>query len=160
MAQRITRTRDDREWPSRLIHSWCGWLRKTRPGATAVSREPWRTWGIISIRLLCATSCDATTTIRLHNGTITAQFLNAPPPRKQLAVTGGTGIYRNAGVYTQSVGSIGYTGEVAVDWSLTRELKIGIAGLRDARLNDVTIEHQVDRNVVQLRLAWERARFE
>ena len=70
------------------------------------------------------------------------------------------GIYRNAGVYTQSVGSIGYTGEVAVDWSLTRELKIGIAGLRDARLNDVTIEHQVDRNVVQLRLAWERARFE
>lgn len=70
------------------------------------------------------------------------------------------GIYRNAGVYSQSVGSIGYTGEAAVDWSLTKELKIGIAGLRDARLNDVTIEHQVDRNVVQLRLAWEKARFE
>jgi Allene oxide cyclase barrel like domain len=35
--------------------------------------------------------------VRLPEGTITAQFLNAPPPRKQLAVTGGTGIYRNVG---------------------------------------------------------------
>src|SRR6266705_3606087 len=40
---------------------------------------------------------NCTEVIRLHNGTITAQFLNAPPPRKHLAVTGGTGIYRNAG---------------------------------------------------------------
>jgi hypothetical protein len=70
------------------------------------------------------------------------------------------GLYRNAGVYTNSVGAIGYSGELAIDWSLTRELKIGIAGLRDARLNDVTIEHQVDRDVVQLRLTWEKARFE
>jgi len=40
---------------------------------------------------------NCTEVIRLQQGTITAQFLNAPPPRKQLAVTGGTGIYRNAG---------------------------------------------------------------
>jgi len=40
---------------------------------------------------------NCTEVIRLQKGTITAQFLNAPPPRKQLAVTGGTGIYRNAG---------------------------------------------------------------
>ena len=39
---------------------------------------------------------NCTEVIRLQQGTITAQFLNAPPPRKQLAVTGGTGIYRNA----------------------------------------------------------------
>ena len=35
-----------------------------------------------------------------------------------------------------------------------------VAGMRDARLNDVTIEHQVDRDVVQLRLTWEKARFD
>lgn len=38
---------------------------------------------------------NCTEVIRLAGGTITAQFLNAPPPRKQLAVTGGTGNYRN-----------------------------------------------------------------
>ena len=70
------------------------------------------------------------------------------------------GVYRNAGAYTQRIGAIGYSGELAVDWALTRELKIGVAGMRDARLNDVTIEHQVDRDVVQLRLTWEKARFE
>lgn len=40
---------------------------------------------------------NCTDVVRLRNGTITAQFLNGPPPRKQLAVTGGTGIYRNVG---------------------------------------------------------------
>ena len=38
-----------------------------------------------------------TQVIRLPDGTITAQFLNGPPAEKQLAVTGGTGAYRNAG---------------------------------------------------------------
>jgi len=33
-------------------------------------------------------------TIRLAGGTITAQFLNSPPPLKQLAITGGSGSYR------------------------------------------------------------------
>jgi hypothetical protein len=40
---------------------------------------------------------NCTEVIRLSGGTITAQFANAPPPQKQLAVTGGTGIYRNVG---------------------------------------------------------------
>jgi hypothetical protein len=35
-------------------------------------------------------------TFKLPRGTITAQWLNQPPPRKVLAVTGGTGLYRNA----------------------------------------------------------------
>jgi len=40
---------------------------------------------------------NCTEGVGLRHGTITAQFLNAPPPRKHLAVTGGTGIYRAAG---------------------------------------------------------------
>ena len=35
--------------------------------------------------------------IRLPGGSITGQFLNAPPPRKQIAITGGTGVYDAAG---------------------------------------------------------------
>jgi len=38
-----------------------------------------------------------TEVIRLKQGTITAEGLTGPPPRKHLAITGGTGIYRNAG---------------------------------------------------------------
>ena len=34
-----------------------------------------------------------------------------------------------------------------------------VAALRDARINDVTAA-QVDRDVVQVRLTWEKARFE
>jgi hypothetical protein len=40
---------------------------------------------------------NCTEVIRLQEGTITAEGLTGPPPRKHLAVTGGTGIYRNAG---------------------------------------------------------------
>lgn len=39
---------------------------------------------------------NCTEVVRLQQGTITAQFLNGPPPSKHLAVTGGTGIYRDA----------------------------------------------------------------
>ena len=35
--------------------------------------------------------------VRLPGGSITAQFLNGQPPHKQLAITGGTGIYDAAG---------------------------------------------------------------
>jgi allene oxide cyclase-like protein len=49
---------------------------------------------IIDVRQLLA---NCTEVIRLQHGTITAQFLNAPPPTKQLAVTGGAGAYRNVG---------------------------------------------------------------
>ena len=44
---------------------------------------------------LALASCHAT--IRLAGGDIAAQFLNAPPPEKQFALTGGTGAYRSAG---------------------------------------------------------------
>lgn len=40
---------------------------------------------------------NCTDVIRLAGGNIAAQFANAPPPRKDLALTGGTGIYRNVG---------------------------------------------------------------
>jgi len=40
---------------------------------------------------------NCTEVIRLKQGTVTAQFLNGPPPTKHLAVTGGTGLYRTAG---------------------------------------------------------------
>jgi Allene oxide cyclase barrel like domain len=40
---------------------------------------------------------NCTEGIRLRDGTITTQFLNAPPPLKQLAITGGTGVYNTAG---------------------------------------------------------------
>jgi hypothetical protein len=38
-----------------------------------------------------------TDVVQLPGGTITAQFLNAPPPLKQLAITGGSGVYDAAG---------------------------------------------------------------
>ena len=38
---------------------------------------------------------NCTVTFSLPGGTITTQFLNSPPPAKTLAVTGGTGTYRN-----------------------------------------------------------------
>ena len=40
---------------------------------------------------------NCTEVIRLQQGTITAEGLTRPPPTKHLAITGGTGIYRNAG---------------------------------------------------------------
>src|SRR5437016_4484590 len=40
---------------------------------------------------------NCTEVIRLPGGTITAQFLNGPPPHKQIAITGGTGIYSSIG---------------------------------------------------------------
>jgi hypothetical protein len=40
---------------------------------------------------------NCTDWIHLSGGTITTQFENGPPPRKQLAITGGTGIYNTAG---------------------------------------------------------------
>jgi hypothetical protein len=35
-------------------------------------------------------------TFKLPRGTVAGQWLNQPPPRKVVAVTGGTGIYRAA----------------------------------------------------------------
>jgi hypothetical protein len=69
------------------------------------------------------------------------------------------GIYRNVDVAQQyhSLGSIGFSGEGEVDLRIAKEWSIGVAALRDARLNDVNVGQQVDRNVVQVRLTWSRA---
>ncbi|MFL5311061.1 MAG: hypothetical protein ACJ79H_11470 [Myxococcales bacterium] len=68
------------------------------------------------------------------------------------------GVYRNADLHTQftAVGPAGYSGEVSLDYRIGREWTVGLAGLRDARLNDTDVGRQVDRDVVQLRLTWER----
>jgi hypothetical protein len=58
------------------------------------------------------------------------------------------------------IGALGYGTEFGLAWKFTRDLRIEAAALRDARINDVTIAQQVDRDVIQLRLIWEKARFE
>jgi len=71
------------------------------------------------------------------------------------------GVYRNADVSRAvEIGALGYGVEVGMAWKFTRDLRLEFAALRDARLNDVTVAQQVDRNVFQLRLTWEKARFE
>ena len=74
--------------------------------------------------------------------------------------TGGlrAGVYRNSDLPSQftAMGPAGYSGEVALDYRIGREWTVGLAALRDARLNDTDAGRQVDRDVVQLRLSWER----
>src|SRR6266851_2421784 len=53
-------------------------------------------------------------------------------------------------------GPAGYSGEVSLDYRIGREWTVGLAALRDARLNETDVGRQVDRDVVQLRLTWER----
>ena len=70
------------------------------------------------------------------------------------------GLYRNADAFQPlTVGAIGYGTEVGLAWKFTRDLRLEVAAMRDARVNDVTVAQQVDRDVVQLRLTWEKARF-
>src|SRR6202171_5748304 len=74
---------------------------------------------------------------------------------------GRAGVYRNAWVNDAlSVGAMGYMGEIGIDWALNKEFKLGVAAVRDARLNDATAARQVGRDVVQFRLTWERARLQ
>lgn len=71
------------------------------------------------------------------------------------------GMYRNADVTRPfEMGALGYGIEAGMAWKFTRDLRIEVAAVRDARLNDITVAQQVDRNVFQLRLTWEKARFE
>jgi hypothetical protein len=71
------------------------------------------------------------------------------------------GIYRNASAFdSTSLGTLGYGGEAGLAWKLTRDLRLETAALRDARLNDVAAAQQVDRNVIQVRLVWEKVRFD
>jgi hypothetical protein len=71
------------------------------------------------------------------------------------------GMYRNANVQRPlELGALGYGVEVGMAWKFTRDLRVEVAAVRDARINDVTVAEQVDRDVFQLRLVWEKARFE
>jgi hypothetical protein len=68
------------------------------------------------------------------------------------------GVYRNSDLHSQfsSVGPAGYSTEVSLDYRIGREWTVGLAALRDARLNDLGGGPQVNRDVVQMRLTWER----
>ncbi len=69
------------------------------------------------------------------------------------------GLYRNGYINDQGAASlIGYGGEATVSWKLSNEWKVGVAALRDAQINDPYLA-KVDRNVLQLRLTWERAKI-
>ncbi len=72
------------------------------------------------------------------------------------------GMYRNENAFNPwALGTVGWGGEVGVDWSFTKDLKFGVAAMRDARLFDPAVAGPVvDRDVVQARLTWEKARFE
>ena len=52
---------------------------------------------------------------------------------------------------------MGYSTEGALDYRFAKEWTIGAAAVRDARITDLDGPN-VDRDVVQLRLTWERAR--
>jgi len=69
------------------------------------------------------------------------------------------GVYRNTqiGNWVQ-LGAVGYTGEADLDYRFGKEWTVGVAALRDARLTDRDFGQQVDRDVVLLRMTWERAR--
>lgn len=70
------------------------------------------------------------------------------------------GIYRNSSAYVLTqLGYVGYSAGCSLDWRFTREWKLGVAALRDARLSDLNVGQPVDRDVFQVRLTWERARF-
>jgi len=68
------------------------------------------------------------------------------------------GVYRNSDLPSQftTVGPAGYSTEVSLDYRIGREWTVGLAALRDARLNDMGGGPQVDRDVAQMRLTWER----
>ncbi|HWE24011.1 MAG TPA: hypothetical protein VG496_08735 [Myxococcales bacterium] len=70
------------------------------------------------------------------------------------------GVYRNAEIPTQfrDLGAMGYSGEVDLDYHLTHEWSIGVAALRDAQLFYPNGALQADRDVVQMRLTWEKFR--
>jgi hypothetical protein len=71
------------------------------------------------------------------------------------------GIYHNSDVYRPfDVGALGYGLEGGVAFKFTRDLRLELAALRDARINDMTVGQQADRNVFQLRFVWEKTRFE
>jgi hypothetical protein len=70
------------------------------------------------------------------------------------------GVYRNSSAFDLSqLGTLGYSGEIGVAWKLTRNVRFELDGLRDARIGNDLEAAVVNRNIVQLRFVWEKARF-
>jgi hypothetical protein len=69
-----------------------------------------------------------------------------------------TGVYRNASVGTSDLGYIGYSAESGIDYRFAHEWSVGLAGLRDARVRGGTDGLNIDRDVFQIRLTWQKAR--
>ncbi len=59
-------------------------------------RQVGHTSGVCTLTNLTRPEEACMITFSLPRGIITGQWLNTPPPRKVAAITGGTGIYRNA----------------------------------------------------------------
>ena len=77
-------------------------------------------------------------------------------------LNGHVGIYRNTTAFevlNAPVGTIGYDAGAGMAWKFTRDLRIEVAAMRDARLSDPGTAALVNRDVMQLRLVWEKARF-
>lgn len=73
------------------------------------------------------------------------------------------GIYRNSDAFRVAnapLGTVGYSTEAGVGLKFTRDWRIEMAAMRDARLTDPGTAALVNRDVVQVRLVWEKARFE
>jgi hypothetical protein len=73
-----------------------GDLRVLDDGLYRGRRQVGRDGGSCVITNMDRPEASCTVTWRLPRGTITGQWLNQPPPRKVVAVTGGTGLYRRA----------------------------------------------------------------
>jgi hypothetical protein len=58
-------------------------------------RQVGHTGGVCTLTDLARPEEACTITFSLPRGIITGQWLNTPPPHKVVAITGGTGIYRN-----------------------------------------------------------------
>lgn len=79
---------------------------------------------------------------------------------EHFGVHGRLGIYRNASAFNANdLGTIGYSGEAGVAWKFTRDVRMELAALRDARIGNAAQAAQIDRDVVQLRFVWEKTRF-
>lgn len=79
---------------------------------------------------------------------------------EHFGVHGRFGLYRNASAFNANdLGTIGYSTEAGVAWKFTRDVRMELAALRDARIGNAAQAAQIDRDVVQLRFVWEKARF-
>jgi hypothetical protein len=68
------------------------------------------------------------------------------------------GIYRNQLPGVADLGIVGYSAGAGLDLRVGRAWTMSAIAVRDARLNGDPAEHNIDRDVVQMRLTWEMPR--